>query len=296
MECSPVRFLLSSRHLTLASRYFRAELNGPWTEATADSIDGLRHIEASDWDDQALLLLMRILHGLNREVPRKITLEMLAKIAVLVDYYDCREAVELAVHMWIDALEDCLPLECNRDLTLWLLVSSTFRQPETFRSITKTAIQESRAPLPALDLPISQNVIGKRSFTQDGNTKLMFAAMIDSRRQEAIDTLVLGLEGLIATFLRGNTDCDSYRCESILLGALMKQLYTHGLSHPTPKRPYLGYSLTATLKTLRDFYSPVWSVPDAWGGAHSCSLEDLIEHVVKPIQRELEGLDLDIVQ
>ncbi|KAJ0103737.1 hypothetical protein J7T55_011007 [Diaporthe amygdali] len=152
VECSPVR----------------AELNGPWTEATADSIDGLRHIEASDWDDQALLLLMRVRHGLNREVPRKITLEMLAKIAVLVDYYDCHEAVELAVNMWIDAFKDSRPLDCNRDLPLWLLISSTFRQPETFRSITKTAIQESRAPLPALDLPISQNVIGKSSFTQDG--------------------------------------------------------------------------------------------------------------------------------
>lgn len=111
---------------------------------------------------------MRVLHGLNREVPRKITLEMLAKIAILVDYYQCHEAVELAVIMWIDAFKDCLPLKGDRDLVLWLLVSSTFRQTETFRSITKTAIEESRAPLPALDLPISQNVISNRSFTQDG--------------------------------------------------------------------------------------------------------------------------------
>lgn len=165
---SPVRFLLSSRHLSLASRYFKAELNGPWTEATADINDGLRHVEASDWDDQALLLLMRVLHGLNREVPHTITLEMLAKIAVLVDYYDCHEAVQLAVHMWIGALQDCLPLECNRDLILWLSVSIIFRQPEIFRKITKLAIRESREPLPALDLPISQTVIGKRSFAQYG--------------------------------------------------------------------------------------------------------------------------------
>lgn len=168
VECAAVRFLLSSRHLALASRYFKAELNGPWTEATADSTDGLRHVEASDWDDQALLLLMRVLHGLNSEVPRKISLEMLAKIAVLVDYYDCHEAIQLAVNMWIAALTDRLPLEYNRDMILGLVVSSIFRQSEAFRYITKTAIQESRGPLPALDLPISQKVIGKRSFAQHG--------------------------------------------------------------------------------------------------------------------------------
>lgn len=127
----------------------------------------------------------------------------------------------------------------------------------------------------------------------------MFAAMIDSRRQEAINTLVLGLEGLVATLLRGDTDCDSYECSSILLGALMKQLYTHKL-YPLPNRPYLGYSLSATLKTLRNFYSPSWTAPSgkkrSWGYAHSCSLGDLIERVVEPILKELEGFDLDIVQ
>ncbi|WQF90361.1 hypothetical protein CDEST_15375 [Colletotrichum destructivum] len=167
-DTSSVRFLLSSRHLILASRYFNTKLKGPWVEASVSGADGRRHIEASDWDDQAFLLFMRVLHGLNNEVPRKVSLEMLAKIAVLVDYYDCCEAVDLAAHIWIDSLKGSLPLGCNRDLILWILISRVFHQPDIFLSVTKTAIQESRAPLPTLELPISVGVISRYSLVTHG--------------------------------------------------------------------------------------------------------------------------------
>ncbi|KZL75235.1 hypothetical protein CT0861_08395 [Colletotrichum tofieldiae] len=280
-ETSPIKFVLSSRHLILASRYFSAKLKGPWIEATVDSTNGQHPVQASEWDDQALLLLMRIIHGQNRKVPHKITLEMLAKIAVLVDYYDCHEAVDLVASIWIDSLKGCLPLQCNRDLILWLLISSVFRQPDIFLSATKTAIQESRAPLPPLELPISLNVISS----------------IDHRRQEAIGSVVKGLKDLVSTLRKETPGCGSFECSSIMLGALLKQLGTHRLSQPRPKPPYLGYSLTTTLKSVRAFRSPEWAVPNVinsrWVQAHGCSLTNLIETVLGPIQSELEGLTLE---
>jgi hypothetical protein len=117
-----VRLQLSSKHLTLASTYFRKMFRGPWTESRTSS--GLPYPrDASEWDSDAILILMNIIHGRVRSVPRSIELEMLAKIAVLVDYYDCHEVVELISECWIQKLSCNLPKEYCRDLILWLTVS-----------------------------------------------------------------------------------------------------------------------------------------------------------------------------
>ncbi|CAJ2508725.1 Uu.00g137510.m01.CDS01 [Anthostomella pinea] len=44
---------------------------------------------AEDWDANALSILMYVIHGRHRGVPRSASLELLTKIAVLVDYYKC---------------------------------------------------------------------------------------------------------------------------------------------------------------------------------------------------------------
>ncbi|GKT62232.1 hypothetical protein ColTof4_02143 [Colletotrichum tofieldiae] len=156
-----IKFLLSSRHLVLASRYFNAKLNGTWKEATPHPVDRRYHLEASDWDPDALLILMQVIHGRMRSVPRRIGFEMLAKIAVLVDYYDCHEVMEVISSIWIDALKGQLPSECNRDLVLWLLISHVFQQDDIFSRITKTAVLEGQGPLPTMDLPIPSIIIGE---------------------------------------------------------------------------------------------------------------------------------------
>jgi hypothetical protein len=42
------------------------------------------------WDAEAVQILMDIIHGRTRSVLKAPSLEMLAKIAVLVGYYECR--------------------------------------------------------------------------------------------------------------------------------------------------------------------------------------------------------------
>ncbi|KAI8710785.1 hypothetical protein NCS52_01538300 [Fusarium sp. LHS14.1] len=88
------RMLVSSSHLTQASPVFQKMLKGSFTEAVANS-QGLYSITATEWDPEALVLVLDIMHGHNRSVPRKITLEMMAKVATIVDYYDCLEIVEI---------------------------------------------------------------------------------------------------------------------------------------------------------------------------------------------------------
>ncbi|KAI0182919.1 hypothetical protein EV127DRAFT_40277 [Xylaria flabelliformis] len=56
----------------------RLPLYGPFKESHSGG-DGFRHVNASDWDTEALLIILRIIHGRNRQVPRSLDLDMLAE-------------------------------------------------------------------------------------------------------------------------------------------------------------------------------------------------------------------------
>jgi hypothetical protein len=96
-------------------------------------------------------------------VPRLIDLELLAKVAVLVDYYKCYEAVELFVELWLRELKGELPLpkQVCRELILWLCVSWVFGDADVFTSVTSIAVRYCQGPLETLGLPIPKSVVGK---------------------------------------------------------------------------------------------------------------------------------------
>ncbi|TDZ36858.1 hypothetical protein CTRI78_v011225 [Colletotrichum trifolii] len=238
------KYLVSSRHLALASSKFEAELKGPWMEGFVNDIDGYHHINASEWDPDALLILMRIFHGQTRSVPRDISLEMLAKIAVLVDYYDAPEVVEVYANIWIDELEGELPTQHGRDMVLWLLVSHVFQQENVFSRMTQIAVTQSLKPVPTLGLPIPSIVVD----------------LVDWQRQKAVDYIMNTLQGLLDDFRTESSGC-SFECSSMLLGALTKEMGVHKLLNPPPKEPYIGYSIVDTEKMVNDFRCPQWNHP-----------------------------------
>lgn len=152
---------LSSRHLILASPNFKTMLTGCWQESTIRSEDK-NSIKVEDWDANALIILMNVVHGRIRSIPRSIDLETLAKIAVLVDYYNCHEVVELAVEMWITRLKWPLPTTYCRELVLWLHVSWVFCEADIFENVTRTALRTMKGQLCTMDLPIPGNIVRKQ--------------------------------------------------------------------------------------------------------------------------------------
>ncbi|KAK8867596.1 hypothetical protein PGQ11_006174 [Apiospora arundinis] len=266
-----VRMRLSSKHLILASAFFKKMLQGPWEESRTHSL------EASDWDAEALLILMNIIHGRHRAVPRSISLEMLAKISVLVDYYRCHEVVELFATCWILDLRPSLPRKYGRDLTLWLLISWVFSQEDLFKTLTKVAIRETAGPLQTMNLPIPHHLV----------------AIIDQKRQEIIHDIISGLHDLILYF-HTRTKC-TFECSSILLGALTRQMQTKGLLNPKPTRPFFAYSVAGTTATVCDFQSPIWCDNNAsyHPVQHWCSLESFMDATVRSFADGVEGLQLD---
>lgn len=156
-----IRIRVSSKHLTLASPYFNAMFKGNWKEGNALRSDGSVTLFIDNWDPDALSIVMNIIHGRTRQVPREVTIETLGKIAVIVDYYGCSEAVEVFSDMWINKLKDSIPAVSIIDTMVWILVSWVFRQEELFEAATKQSVIRHSFYISNRGLPIPESIIRK---------------------------------------------------------------------------------------------------------------------------------------
>ena len=142
-----VVYQVSSQHLVCASPKFKSELTS-WSESLKRD-DGLYHVNTTDWDPEAFGILLNVLHLRFRQVPKSLGLELLAKIAILVDYYRCWEAFDLIADVWITHLRaKCsVPETYSRDLMLWILISWVFKLEGEFNESTFWASIKSDEPI-----------------------------------------------------------------------------------------------------------------------------------------------------
>ncbi|KAK7408932.1 hypothetical protein QQX98_008876 [Neonectria punicea] len=112
-----VRMRVSSRHLILASPVFRMMLEGPWLEAAVPE-PGLREIRVGSWHLEALIIVLDAIHGHHRSILTSLSLDMIAKVAIIVDYYQCKEIIEVFVHLWINTLKKDVPKSYGKESTL----------------------------------------------------------------------------------------------------------------------------------------------------------------------------------
>jgi hypothetical protein len=158
-------FKASSKHLALASTHFKKMMDGPWREAHEIHDDGLRHWVLDDFDPDALAIVLNIIHGKSRRVPRIVQLEALVEIARIVDYVECHEAVEVYSSPWIRQLEDTVPSSYawyTTELAYWICIAGVFYEDKIFESCTRLAILESYIDIPTLGLPILPSVGGEQ--------------------------------------------------------------------------------------------------------------------------------------
>ncbi|KAF4485556.1 hypothetical protein FAGAP_11597 [Fusarium agapanthi] len=152
-----VEFRVSSRHLSLVSPVFRAMLESQFKESRPND-QGLYELQASEWDAEALVILLDIIHGHHREVPKRISVETLSHIAIIVDYYGCHEIMELVFAAWVSYLGP--PEEfVKQDSMRWLFISWVFRQEALFTTATKMLLLYDNGKY-VVDLPIPQPILG----------------------------------------------------------------------------------------------------------------------------------------
>lgn len=107
-----------------------------------------------------MLIVMNIVHVRTRQVPRRVNFDMLVRIAILVDYLECHEAIEPFSDMWIDELKSSIAKTYSKELIQWLCLSLVFHKESYFTALTRIAIRQARGPIQTLDLPIREIVIG----------------------------------------------------------------------------------------------------------------------------------------
>jgi len=155
-----IRLRVSLRHLSLASSYSERMFQGDWLEGETLRSTGSVEVSLPEDDSAAMFILMNIIHGHTRSVPRLVDLKTLTQLAVLVDYYQFHEAVEVSSDMWVDRLKEQLPQAYTKDLVRWICVSWVFSKPYEFRQVTRIAQRQIKGVVDKCALPIPDSIVG----------------------------------------------------------------------------------------------------------------------------------------
>ncbi|KAI9046871.1 hypothetical protein LZ554_008949 [Drepanopeziza brunnea f. sp. 'monogermtubi'] len=284
--------ICSSRHLMLSSRYFETILSGEFKEAKTLRTTG--HVEIEFWEDDldSIVILLNIIHGASRKVPRTLDTDNLTKLAVLVSKFGMLETVDFFSDTWIDNLQrEGLPKGYNKEILKMLYVFWVFDREKEFGDMTRLVQREA-------DEKIEEDVKGL----------MIPSAIVDAiknARVSAISTAIDTVHALIIKFMDGTDHCDAaidddlrYACDAMVLGSLLKSSRKIGI-WPKPEAPFPGRRWRDLAKKLRGIKvldvcnktsSRRWNSHGPSGNAHG--IEDEIEGVLKDVEKGLEGLNL----
>jgi hypothetical protein len=161
-----VHMLVSSKHLMLASPVFKAMLKrDTFKEGRTLSSNGRVEVPLPDDNVAAFIIILDIIHGRNRRVPRQVSLEVMTNLSILVDKYQMLEAVEVFSDAWIEDLKVNLPEQFDDNMGQWLAISWVFGKRVEFKTMTQYIEQQSDVSKIGNyfdpDLPIPHVIFGK---------------------------------------------------------------------------------------------------------------------------------------
>ncbi|KAL4878146.1 hypothetical protein BJY04DRAFT_221501 [Aspergillus karnatakaensis] len=172
----PLRIRASSKHLSMASSYFRGMIRADMAEATQLRATGHLEIEVED-ANIAFVYFLLIVHGRNHVVPRHVSYKTLLDMALLVDYYGCRDAVSMAAELWMDSLTHTVREKSARDMVGWVFIAITFRRRKVFYAATKALIEDSAVEITPGDLPIRPKIIDDLNKARETHLESLFTAL-----------------------------------------------------------------------------------------------------------------------
>lgn len=107
-EPTSISYRVKGQHLCRVSSHFENLLMGPWFENTHFEHGGggfKLYLWEGQWDPNALLILLRVIHHQLSEIPEIIDLTLLWKIVVIADYLNCIDFLADFLQQWgLDAL------------------------------------------------------------------------------------------------------------------------------------------------------------------------------------------------
>ncbi|EGD95830.1 hypothetical protein TESG_03294 [Trichophyton tonsurans CBS 112818] len=260
-----VRIRVSAKHLSLSSPVFRSLLSTSATVAEKGSVV----VGADGWDVQAFILFLRILHCQHHYLPRRVSIEMLAKIALISDYYGCKFVLAFFSERWIRALAYKKPSRYSRDMILWIWICWYFQLAKEFQRATLITIVQSIGPIPSLGLPIPARIIDK----------------VNESREWLIGSILEMLYERRKILLNGTQACRP-ECGSMSLRSLMKRMHTHGLLKKRPRAPYLSLSCQYLTGVVFEYEKT---------SSSTCYCEEIdFDSRLGDVGNDLMGLNLDM--
>ncbi|KAE8364047.1 hypothetical protein BDV27DRAFT_129048 [Aspergillus caelatus] len=235
-EPKATRFKASSKHLTLTSKYFKGRLNSPWPEGEELKQKGIVELDIPDTDPEAFEVVLNLMHCRTKLVPREVELPLLTQIAVVVDYFDCHEALGLYPESWVNKLRDSVPGMFCADAINWIFIAYVFGEADIFSCVTRLAQAQGLGTFDTRQLPIPKKIIdGINSVRIDTLTK-MFKILTDYQER-----------------LMGPKVICSFECDSTKLGAIIKTMKSRGLLLRAENASFPGYSVRKILDCILDF-------------------------------------------
>ncbi|KAF5638568.1 uncharacterized protein FTJAE_5231 [Fusarium tjaetaba] len=250
------QFLCSQKHLTLASRRASKLFSSTFKEASKQD-DGLYHWNFGDvFDMQAFELVLRIIHGKARGVPLSVELDLLSKIASIVDDLECYDALSFCTEMWLLTYRvrfATLPERMDKSLAQLILVSFVFADKDLFQRCIQRAARYTCQGMPTFDLPIRADI----------------PRCIEKSRTEVLQYLIDGLYEIHDDLLQRKVGC-SEGCRALLLGSLLQVMIANCL-YPRPESPFYSLRLDSIISSLRDMQPLIYysSVTGSLAGKHS---------------------------
>ncbi|KAK7430496.1 hypothetical protein QQZ08_003015 [Neonectria magnoliae] len=306
-------FKVSMKHLASASRRAKAMFTGNYVESRKQA-DGLRRWKFEPlFDPAAFKIVMDAIHGHTHKLPKAVSMNRLAAIAVIVDDLDCQNALFFFADIWIPVLSrGSNPTTPCDDLARWILISFVFNRPDFFQHATRVAILEAKGPFSPAGLPIRPKII----------------ETIDAEREGFLEVLTTQLRSLMQS-ISDNVTC-KIECRSNMVGTLVHEMMSSKIFIPRPCRPFEGLSLAAVTGMLRNFQLPglycvsgeLEGVPNgSWivyrediemsmrrskkkkkkssmlyidSMKHNCDLQDLVDSEIANLKTGVEGLKLSM--
>lgn len=150
-------FLVSSKHMKLASPYFRGLLSEKWSHGKSLATEGAARVAIKDCKPDTLLLILNIIHGHTRKVPRQISFPQLVDFSLATDFFQCHEVVEVFALMWIGPLKPHVAATWM-DNTKWMMIASVFNVADILKTTTEIAMKEGMGSFDTHSLPIPGSV------------------------------------------------------------------------------------------------------------------------------------------
>ncbi|PQK14208.1 hypothetical protein BB8028_0004g11380 [Beauveria bassiana] len=268
------KFLVSSHILRHASQVFRKDLDpsGPWRQPEIQP-DGLRHKNLDGFDPKALKHVLDLIHFRNDRVPDKLEMEELAEVAVIVDYFQCHEAMRFVVKSWIreDRIKEVIDeAQPGRPLFLWLLIAYVFGIDAITNAAAKTIIENNRGPFDSMELPFSESITSRMNNARETIIQRLLENIYQFKDTLSTDKVS-----------ECNPFCEPV-CEILALGGLQRKLCSTGL-YPRPEKPFYGVCVSDVNSMIETYLKLMVSTarPCSYCGVRKLQESlDSIEHMM----------------